>query len=318
MNRRQVTAAAVLLGALMACSQEETSTVPLAPPQDMVLIPAGSAIIGSNEVDTEGKQEEFGFREPMYLDEHPQHSRVLDAFLIDKYEVTNARYKQFVRETGVKEPPPWVQNGYNVREEKLAAFDLKTLRWAAVNYFRLDRDTTQMSQEAILAELASIQAQRDPLPVTGVSWYDAASFCRWYGRRLPTEAEWEKAARGSEGRLYPWGDEWALNKANSGELGEDEVVAAVGSYPDDRSVYGVFDLGGNVSEWVADWYEPYEGADYQSPFYGGVHKVIKGGGAGVGHYALGYFFRLPRRGQADPSAVSSDVGFRCAMSVTEP
>ncbi len=308
-------ALALLLIVLAACSREEAETVALPPPADMVLIPAGVAIIGSNEVDSRGWQEEFGFREPIYLDEHPQHERVVDAFLIDRYEVTNARYKQFVRETGVKEPPPWVQNGYNVHDEKLKAFDLETLRWAAVNYFRLDRDTTQMTQAQILAELARIQARRDRLPVTGVNWYDAASFCRWYGRRLPTEAEWERAARGSDGRIYPWGSEWRAGSANTGELGEDEIVAAVGSYPEDRSIYGVFDLAGNVSEWVADWYEPYAGADYRSPFYGGVHKVIKGGGAGVGHYALEYFFRLPRRGQADPTVVSSDVGFRCAMSV---
>ncbi len=305
---------AVLIMLSSGCSEDKGDKTPLAPPENMVLIAASEALIGSNEVDSEGKQEAFGFREPLYLDEHPQHRRFVEAFWIDKYEVTNARYKQFVRETGVKEPSPWVQNGYNVQPEKLEAFDLETLRWAAANHFRLDRDTRQMGRAEILAELANIQAQRDLLPVTGVNWYDAASFCRWYGRRLPTEAEWEKAARGRDGLLYPWGDEWDAGKANTGALGEDEIVVAVGSYRQDRSVYGVFDMGGNVSEWVADWYEPYEGADYDSPFYGGVHKVIKGGGAGVGHYALSYFFRLPRRGQADPSAVSSDVGFRCAMS----
>ncbi len=306
--------ATLFIALLSACGREAPE--PFEPPPDMVLIPAGEAVIGSNEIDTRGLQEEFGFREPMYLDEHPRHRRHVDAFLIDRHEVTNLQYKHFVRMTGVKEPPQWIANGYNVHEEKLRAFDLETLRWAAAEYFRLDRDTTTMEKEEIVEALLEIQAGRDRLPVTGVSWYDAGSYCRWLGRRLPTEAEWEKAGRGPDGRRYPWGDEWDPLRANTGEQAEgEEVLAPVGSFPGDRSVYGVMDMAGNVSEWVADWYEPYPGATYRSPFYGGIHKVIKGGGAGVGHYALGYFFRLPRRGQADPSAVSTDVGFRCAMSV---
>ncbi len=304
------------LGLLMAACSDESDKVALAPPEDMILVPAGEAVIGSNDVDTEGKQEEFGFREPMYLDEHPRHRRFIDAFLIDKYEVTNGKYKQFVRETGAPEPRLWIQNGYNVRQEKLEAFDLETLRWAAAEYFRLDMDTTRMDQPALLAAIAEVQAARDQLPVTGVNWYDAASFCRWYDKRLPTEAEWEKAARGVDGRLYPWGDEWDPAKANTGTGAEqDQIIAAVGSYAADRSPWGAFDMAGNVSEWVADWYGPYPGADYQSRYYGEIEKVIKGGGAGIGHYALSYFFRLPRRGHADPSAVSTDVGFRCAKSV---
>ena len=286
------------------------------PPPGMVLVPAGEFIMGSNEVDGDGLQEEFGFREPLYLDEHPRHRRHVAAFYIDQHEVTNDQYKRFVMETGIAEPQPWVANAYNVSEARLQSFDLETLRWVVAEYFRLDKDTTGMDQAQLLEELGDIQRQRDRLPVTGVNWYDASSYCKWLGKRLPSEAEWEKAARGAQGRAYPWGDEWDETKSNTGELNDSEqILAAAGSFPQDVSTFGVYDLGGNVSEWVADWYEPYTDAEYRSPYYGGIHKVIKGGGAGIGHYALSYFFRSARRGQADPSAVSTDVGFRCAGTV---
>ena len=303
--------AAVLVSAGAGCSEAP----PRQAPQGMVLVPAGEFVMGSDRVDTDGLQAEFGFREPMYLDEHPRHRRHVEAFYIDQYEVNNGDYKRFVVETGIAEPQPWVQNGYNVSDDRLAAFDLETLRWVVAEYFRLDKDTTQMDRQQLKAELNNIQRQRDRLPVTGVNWYDAYSYCKWRDKRLPTEAEWEKAARGPQGLEYPWGDEWDASQSNTGDFSESEqILAAVGSFAGDVSFFGVYDLGGNVSEWVADWYAPYAGAEYQSPYYGGIHKVIKGGGAGVGHYALSYFFRAARRGQADPSTVSTDVGFRCAMS----
>lgn len=301
----------VLPLALLGCDHRADQPRVATPPAGMVLVPAGEFIMGSDKVDAAGKQSEFGFREPMYLDEHPQHRVMVDAFYIDAHEVTSADYKQFVLETNAEPPPPWVQNGYNVSQARLSEFDVETLRKAAADYFQLDMDSSKMDKPQLLAELERIQQQRGLLPVTAVKWYDAASYCLWRGKRLPTEAEWEKAARGSDGRDYPWGNEWLPSMSNIGD-GE-SVLANVGSYAGDRSVYGVYDLGGNVSEWVDDWYRPYPGAEYQSPYYGDIHKVIKGGGAGVGHYALSYFFRAPRRGQADPSAMSTDVGFRCAQ-----
>lgn len=283
-------------------------------PEGMVFIPGGPFRMGSDKVDTEGKQQEFGFRQPMYLDEHPEHQQEVHAFFMDIHEVTNGEYKRYVMDTGAEPPPPWIQNGYNVYEERLRSFDVEVLRQVAADYFQLDMDTRQMTAEAIVEALLKVQAQRDLLPVTAVNWFDAASYCRWLGKRLPSEDEWEKAARGTDGREYPWGNEWALGKANSGD--NDELLVAVGSYPDDRSVYEVFDLAGNVSEWVADWYQPYPGSDYQSEDFGDLYKVVKGGGAGVGHYALSYFFRAPRRGHADPTVRSTDVGFRCARNLT--
>jgi formylglycine-generating enzyme required for sulfatase activity len=304
---------AVLLLAVAACEQQAPQVAPA--PVGMVLIPAGEFVMGSDAVDSDGKQAEFGFRQPMYLDEHPRHRVKLNAFYIDKFEVSNGDYKHFVQETHISEPSTWVQNGYNVSDRHLASFDLNNLRKVARDYFQLDMDTTKMDRKALLAELRRIQAERNKLPVTVVNWYDAASFCRWQGKRLPSEAEWEKAARGPDGRRYPWGNEWDQTRTNVGDNNDnDAIVAASGSYPDDRSPYGVFDLAGNVSEWVNDWYRPYPGADFQSKFFGDIQKVVKGGGAGVGHYALSYFFRAARRGHADPSTLATDVGFRCAES----
>ncbi len=297
---------------LSGCDQA-SELQPAPAPNGMVLIPVGEFWMGSDEQDTEGNQEAFGFREPMYLNERPKHPRTLPAYYIDQYEVRNEDYKYFIIETDSAPPPPWVQSGYNASKHRLATIPLETLRQVAVDYFQLDRDTSVMEKPELLVALERIQAERDPLPVTAVSWYDAASYCLWLGKRLPSEAEWEKAARGIDGRRYPWGDDWEPTKANVGD-NDAGITLAGGSYQQDRSVFGVYDLGGNVSEWVADWYQPYPGNAQESKFYGDIHKVVKGGGAGVGHYALSYFFRSSRRGQADPGVLSIDVGFRCASS----
>ena len=334
--RHRRTAIACALSAVLwlsACDKSPPSSpqTAAAPPhaivnKEMVLIPAGEFIMGSDKVDDKDLQQEYGMVDPLYLNEHPRHKVYLDAYLIDKYEITNKEYKVFITEmqsaTQAKgqtypEPVEWVQSGYNVSDEKLQGFDVESLRWVATEYFKLDRDTTKMEKPELLDALFKIQRDRDSLPVTGVNWFDAQSYCRWAGKRLPTEAEWEKAARGSEGLEYPWGNSWDGSKANTGEQrsSDDIAVAPVGSYPEDKSPYGVFDMAGNVSEWVQDWFQAYPGSDYQNKAYGEIHKVVRGGGAGLGHYALQAFFRGARRTHADPTQSGNDVGFRCAQDI---
>ncbi|MDX9739702.1 MAG: SUMF1/EgtB/PvdO family nonheme iron enzyme [Gammaproteobacteria bacterium] len=301
-----------------AGSHGDAGGAPASSPADMVLIPAGEFLMGSDRRDTEGLQARYGFTVDLYLNEHPPHRVVLGPYRIDRYEVTNAEYKRFVLETGRPEPEHWIGNAYNVADARLASAHVNNLRWIAADYFALEGDLDAMSREDLLAAMLGVQRERDALPVTGVSWHDADAYCRWRGARLPTEAEWEKAARGTEGWEYPWGDAWEHGRANTGEQREsEESLAAVGSHAGDVSIWGVRDLGGNASEWVEDWYLPYRGAEFWDEDYGRQHRVIRGGGAGLGHYALSVFFRGARRGHAAPEAVGTDVGFRCAQSASE-
>ncbi len=280
------------------------------------LVDAGPFTMGSNKRDTIGKQQEYGLVKPLFLDEHPEHQVDLPAYYIDTYEVTNAQYKQFVQVTGRAEPFPWTQNGYNLLEARLKASDLESVRWIATEYFKLDIDTRQVSKNHLLKIMQDAQVSKDRLPVASVSWQDANAYCRWMGKRLPSEAEWEKAARGRDGREYPWGDDWDTGKANVGDDADwENGIAPVGSYRNNTSVYGVFDMAGNVWEWTDSWYQAYAGGEYTSKDFGQTHRVIRGGGGGVGHYSLSFFFRSAMRGNALPNSQSEDVGFRCAWSV---
>ncbi len=305
----------VLVVTISAGCDQELNAV--ADPQDgeSVLITAGSFIMGSNKVDDENKQKEYGLVKPLFLDEHPEQKMALPAFYIDKYEVTNIEYKRFIDKAHYQEPFEWSQNGYNLVMSRLRATDLESLRWVVSEYFKLDRDTRRMSKQKLLKMISEDWLLKDRLPVTGVSWQDANTYCAWRGKRLPTEMEWEKSARGDQGLEFPWGNNWDTGQTNVGDDADWEGgIAPVGSYPQNKSPYGVFDMAGNVWEWVSDWYQPYPGSKHQSKDFGETHKVIRGGGGGVGHYSLSFFFRSAMRGYALPTARSGDVGFRCAWN----
>lgn len=227
--------------------------------EEMITIPAGPFIRGT----TNG-----GF------DEQPQRTIYLDTFSIDRFEVTNHQYHQFILATGHRKP------GLPSRYVKSAG------KMAGPNQ-----------------------------PVVYVSWDDAAEYCRWKGKRLPTEAEWEKAMRGTDGRLWPWGNNEQPNGANWARVQDGyDVSAPVGSFPADKSPYGVMDGAGNVIEWVADWYHEtyYKDSPEQNPPSPehGTYRVLRGGG----YTTTGGDIRITSRSKMMPDFRDETIGFRCARS----
>jgi formylglycine-generating enzyme required for sulfatase activity len=221
-----------------------------------VLVPAGSFVMGDDE-------------------NSPRRDIYLDAFYMDKYEVTVSRYAKFLKATGnVGAPEEW--------------------------------ETVDLQNGA-------------ELPVVGVDWHDADSYCRWADKRLPTESEWEKAARGSDERKYPWGNDVPTPEhAIFGKPYKNPVykdgVAAVGRHPKGISPFGIHDLSGNVSEWVADWFaEGFSRADVRNPKGAekGTVKAIRGGG----WYDPPERLIIAKRWYANPDQRSDDLGFRCASDV---
>lgn len=217
-----------------------------------LLVPAGNYTMGDDE-------------------SSPARQLFVDAFYMDQFETTTARFARYLASTGSQHVPD---------------------SW--------DEVTGKNSDE---------------MPVIGVSWNEANAYCRWAGRRLPTEAEWEKAARGTDGRPYPWGaSPPTLDRANFENYAEgpyEGALSPVGTHAAGKSPYGIDDLAGNASEWVADWYsESFTTDDVYNPHGPGEgdKKVIRGGG----RYDKAPRLNSAARQYASPDTRGNDIGFRCA------
>ena len=236
----------------------------------MMYVPAGTFTMGDTldqamaecqKVDVTCQQVEFTF-------EQPPHSVTLDAYWIDKTDVTNAMYALCVNAGDCQAPS-----------------------------YRKDYD--------------------DPIystyPVVEVNWNDAHAYCQWAEARLPTEAEWEKAARGTDGRIYPWGNSapTCLLANFTGGIGCPNVIVAVGSSPAGASPYGVLDMAGNVWQWVNDWYDPayYANSPSSNPQgpVNGTYRMLRGGAYNIN----GSHIRSVARNMSGPTD-GGITGFRCA------
>ncbi len=254
----------------------------------MIDIPGGALLMG------------FDHGEPA---EKPVHRVVLSAFSIDRFETTNAEFAEFVSATG------------HVTDSERSG-----VGWGWDGEWREIKKADWRHPHGSASSIQGLEQH----PVVQVSWNDAQAYCRWRGKRLPTEAEWERAARGDGDRTYPWGNELPRDGTSyRASYGSDECcqadagdgylfTAPVGSFPLGRSPFGVEDLAGNVWEWVEDWFSPefYRRSPSANPVNNSKteRKVIRGGGWGNDAFGL----RSTLRHANPPEIGLSMVGFRCA------
>lgn len=259
--------------------------------KSMVLIPGATFQMGTDQSDIPELQRVFDIkRAELFAGEVPRHTITIHSFYLDKYEVTNAQFKKFL-----EKDPAW-------RKDRIPA------RYHNGNYLKHWNSNDYPKEKA-------------NHPVVNISWYAAVAYCQATGKRLPTEAEWEYAARGGlSAKAFPWGDEPVdKTRANYGESGIRDTTA-VGSY--NANGYGLFDMAGNVWEYLADEWGRYSSSAQVDPVAGGnsfldetflaitSRRVIRGGSWGGAPVNL----RVTYRDSHPPDGARDFVGFRCAGS----
>lgn len=263
----------------------------------LVTIPAGPFLMGTpeREVDAIFKlmQAEYKDAKREFVErETPQHEVMLGSYAISRYPITNAEFARFIEDGGYTVRDYWTDAGWAQKEKD---------NWTEPRYWKDDK-------------------WNDPAqPVVGVSWYEAAAFCRWLAAksgklyRLPTEAEWEKAARGTDGRRYPWGNTWDAARCNNKQSGPGKTTP-VGQYPEGDSPYGVSELVGQVYEWCNSRYSayPYRADDGREEEAGDDVRILRGGSWNdeAGWCRCGF------RGGLVPWSWYVDGGFRCVRTLS--
>jgi formylglycine-generating enzyme len=268
---------------------------------EMVLVPAGEFIYG----DDKGRPEE-----------RPQQKVTVKSFYIDRYEVSNAQYRRFL---------DWV---HLHSDKTVAHVDQPANKDHTPRYFKPFRPA--LLKQTGIAQLQPFDDStfsKDDCPVVGVDWWDAYAYARWAGKRLPDEVEWEKAARGKDGRNWPWGNVFDFKFCNSGgyepkgreaaDKGMSRFVyaAPVKSFPAGASVFGCINMAGNVAEWVNDLYVPgHKKMDHfqktrPEDSVATVERVVKGGGSDSYPSSV----RPAARRGFEPEFRYFSIGFRCAQ-----
>lgn len=254
---------------------------------EQVYVPAGCFLMGitSEQADAVKAENPPAWVSRELPSEQPQHEVCLSAgYWIDRYEVTNATFQAFADAGGYTTPTYWSQQGQ---------------RW-------LDRQD--------ISSLPAPCEGQDTAenPRTCVTWYEAEAYANWRGGALPTEAQWEWAARGPEDSLYPWGDEWDAARAN---VVDSDGLVPVGSYPDGVSWVGAYDLAGNAMEWAKNWWTPnYRGAEHDDPTgpENGRIKPERGGWWGSNPFVARSTYR---HYEDPPSYQDHHIGFRIVTSL---
>jgi sulfatase modifying factor 1 len=290
---------------------------------EMVLVPAGSVRLGTSPEQAAELAKFYGKKRTGYLEREPSRQVSVESFLLDRYEVTNARYKRFL---------DWLEHGGNhsyCHPDEPRGF-------SHVPYLN-----------AHWAQPYCWYGKKPPAnklnhPVVLVCWFDAYAYASWAGLRLPTEAEWERAARGDDGRTFPWGNAWAADRANSAETvarkplttwrewktwtrqwsssrateRNEETLTPAGKFPLGASPFGALDMAGNAGEWVADEYHSGLAGRDAAPYFGHVtntaQMVIRGGA--WSNFSMD--LRAARRHAHRLLGRQANIGFRCARDAS--